>query len=87
MDVEDFQEKLVKYKKHAIVCLRLFIILGEVFVVKIYILQYLSGVPWILEVISTAIMYKDPSHADQWAEFLMDLATSFAVSFRSTPKL
>ena len=33
-DTEDFQEKLAKYKKHAIVCLRLFIILGEVFSVQ-----------------------------------------------------
>ena len=39
--------------------------------------------PWTLEVISSAISYKNPSKSDKWAEFLMDLATSLAVSFKS----
>jgi len=30
-DVEDFQERIARHKKHAVVCLRLFIILGEPF--------------------------------------------------------
>ena len=29
-DAEDFQAKIAKYKKHAVVCLRLFIILGAI---------------------------------------------------------
>ena len=33
-DVEDFQERIARHKKHAVVCLRLFIILGELFSVK-----------------------------------------------------
>ena len=49
--------------------------------IKYIVYNILLGVPWTLEVISSAISYKNPSKSAKWAEFLMDLATSLAVSF------